>query len=208
MNCFLFEGLPEKDLQSIYNTLGNKVTVNKGGELYRNSHIGILSSGSAVIKRRSNLGEEITIRNICVGEIFGAASVFGNWQEGFSSITAKSDCELYYISEEKFRKIIKKFPNIAFNYIKFLTERIRFLNSRIDALSADSTQHRLYEFLISQADENSCVTLDFGLAELARRLQVGRSSLYRDIEKLENSGLISRDNKKFKIINFERKDLL
>ena len=149
---------------------------------------------------KSNIGDSITIRTITSGDVFGAASVFGDWQVGMSSIIANEICDVIYITEENLCKIIEDYPQISLNYITYLSDRIRFLNRKIDAFATKSTEERLYEFLLSQSDNNGNITLGFGISELARRLKVGRTSIYRDIESLESKKLISRNANNFQII--------
>ena len=134
---------------------------------------------------------------MAAGDVFGAVSVFGDWGENFSSIIAKTDTTLYYLSEESLKQALTQFPDFALNYIRFLTDRVRFLNRRLDTFCAGETQNKLYEFLITQADDNGEVKFDINMTELARRLNIGRTSLYRDISLLEQSGLIKRNGKKF-----------
>lgn len=161
--------------------------------------LGIILSGNAVIRRLNDIGDSITIRTIEQNELFGAASVFGEWKDGTSSITAVTDCKVLYISEQQFCDIINKYPQISLNYIKYLSDRIRFLNKKLDAFTAKSTEERLYEYLLSQSGINGDVVLPFGMAELARRLKVGRTSIYRDISSLESKGFLKRDGHNFKI---------
>lgn len=174
-------------------------TLSKGAEIYKNGMLGVILSGNATVRRLNDIGDSITIRNISVGEIFGSASVFGDWKSGMSSIIANSQCEVIYISETVFGEIIKLYPQVSLNYIAYLSDRIRFLNKKLDAFTAKSTEERLYEFLLSQADSDGNVCLTFGMAELARRLNVGRTSIYRDISSLESKGLLTRNAHNFKI---------
>ena len=199
MNCFLFEGLNETEILDLKAMLGDESAVSKGGELYKTNHIGILLCGSATVSRKGDGGKTVTMRSIGAGEIFGSASLFGNWKEGSSSILADRECKVIYISETDFQDIISKFPTVSFNYIKFLTDRIRFLNRKVDTFSAGSTESRLYEFLLSLADSEGNIKSKFSMAELARRLKIGRSSLYRGIEALQEKGLIVKNDRNFKI---------
>ena len=162
--------------------------------------LAIITNGSATVKRQNDIGDSITIRTISSGELFGAASVFGSWKDGMSSVIANAVCEVLYISEDKFCEIIKQYPQISINYIEYLSGRIRFLNRKLDAFTAKSTEERLYEYLLSQSDNDGNINLNFGMAELARRLQVGRTSIYRDIETLQSKELISRNGHSFKIL--------
>ncbi len=192
--------MSEYEKSEVLSTLQNVKKFNKGDELYRSGLLGIILNGNASVKRLNDMGDSITIRSISSGELFGSASVFGEWKDGMSSITANSFCEVLYISQEMFCEILKAYPQISINYIEFLSGRIRFLNRKLDAFAAKTTEERLYEFLLSQSNGDGTVVLDFGMAELARRLNVGRTSVYRDIDALESKGLITRDGHNFKIL--------
>lgn len=200
MNCFLFEGLSKEKTEELISKFGKTVKSEHGTELYRVKSIGIILSGTAKIIRKNDFGISVTMRNIGAGEMFGMASVFGEWNSEFSSITAITACDVVYISEQELRQIFAEYPGTALNYIVFLTDRIRFLNRKIDTFSADNTEKKLYEFLISLSDGKDTVSLPFGMAELSRRLQIGRSSLYRSIEALEKNNLIKRNKNEFIIL--------
>lgn len=197
MDYFLFEGVNPAEMDQLKKRFRPAEEFRRGQELYRCGSIGILQKGTAKIIRRNEIGGTVTMRTIGKGEVFGAASVFGAWKEGSSSILSSTNCEVLYLTEPELREIFKEHPEVAANYIAFLSDRIRFLNRKIDTFSAGNTEERLYEYLASIADENGIATPGFGMAELARRLKIGRSSLYRGIETLENSGLIRKDNKRF-----------
>ncbi len=195
----MFDGLNNDEISTLFTLLEKPITLSKYDELYQNNMIGIILSGSATVKRNNDIGDSITIRTMYSGELFGAVSILGEWKNGMSSIIANESCNILYINEQTFTKILKQYPQISINYIKFLTEKIRFLNRKLDAFTAKSTEERLYEFLLSQADNKNNVILPFGMAELARRLNVGRTSIYRDIESLQSKGLILRNGHNFKI---------
>ena len=199
VNCFLFNGLTDDELLQLNKLIGKAQIIPKGEELYRCGALGIIKSGSATVKRNNETGNSVNMRTIGSYEVFGAASVFGNWREGSSSIKALENCEVYYINEAVFHDLLLKYPTVSINYISYLSDKIRFLNRRIDAFTAGSTQNKLYEYLVSISNNGSAV-LNISMSELARRLKIGRSSLYRDIQSLEQSGLIKRDGQNFKIL--------
>lgn len=196
----MFNGLTDVEKSQLFTLLGDSIVFSKGDELYRNGKLGIITEGSATVKRLNDIGDSITIRTISQNELFGAASVFGSWKDGMSSIIANDICKVLYISEETFCDVIKKYPQISINYISYLSDRIRFLNHKLDAFTAKTTEERLYEFLLSQSDAQGNVNLSFGMAELARRLNVGRTSIYRDISTLESKKLLERNGHNFKIL--------
>jgi len=195
----LFKGLGKCDVVSVLNSFKITLTCSKGDELYKSGMLGIILSGNATIKRLNETGDCITIRTISEGDFFGAASFFGNWKDGMSSVVSKGDSKVIYIDEGTFVELLKKYPQISINYIEYLSDRVRFLNRKLDAFTAKSTEERLYEYLLSQADADGNVLFGFGIAELARRLNVGRTSIYRDISSLESKKMIKRDGHNFKI---------
>lgn len=199
ISCFIFNGLSENENNDLFSLLDSPITLPKGCELYRNGMLGIILEGTATVKRLNDVGDSITIRTISKDELFGSASVFGCWKDGMSSIIANTKCTVLYISETKFSEIIKLHPQISLNYIAFLSDKIRFLNQKLDAFTAKTTEEKLYEYLLSQSDNDGYVNLSFGMAELARRLNVGRTSIYRDISTLESKNLIQRNGNNFKI---------
>lgn len=196
MNCFLFQGLTTDEVGQVLSLASETVTVSKSRDLYKVGQVGVLLLGNALVCRAGDAGCEVTVRSISSGDVFGVASVFGSWKEGKSKISAKTDCKVAYFSEDTLKNIFADFPTVAYNYITFLSDRIRFLNARIDAFSAGSAVQKLYEFLLSQSVDGE-VKLNIGLAELSRRLKMGRSSLYRSIETLEQSGLVTRNKNIF-----------
>ena len=145
----MFDGLSDNEISDVLNILDNPIKLCKGSQLYQNGMLGIIIDGKATIKRHNDVGDEITIRNISNNELFGAASVFGNWKDGMSSIIANTNCTVLYISEKNFCEILKLYPKISLNYISYLSDKIRFLNRKLDAFTAKSTEQRLYEFLLS-----------------------------------------------------------
>ena len=199
MDCFLFNNLSDGQKEKILNRFGKCVSLAKGKELYRCKYLGIILSGTAQIFRKGETGETVVMRKIGAGEAFGAASVFGAWKEGSSSIVSQSECSVIYIGENELKSIVSEYPAAALNYIEYLSDKIRFLNRRIDMFSAGSTVGKVYEYIVTTADPDGFMKADFGMAELARRLKIGRTSLYRAIDSLENSGLVSRENGGFRL---------
>lgn len=191
--------MSDKEIADAFSVIEQPVKMPKGAELYKSGTLGILINGKATVKRFNDAGASTTIRTCISGEVFGSASIFGDWKKSMSSIIASQNCEVLYISESTFCELLKKYPQMSINYITFLSDKIRFLNRKLDAFTAKSTEEKLYEFLLSLVDCDGNVNLEFGIAELARRMKVGRTSIYRDISSLETKGLISRDGHNFKI---------
>ena len=133
------------------------------------------------------------------GDTFGAAALFGG--EGYvSRIRAVTGCTVLLLPEALLRQWFARCPRMAVNYIAFLSGRVRFLNGKIAIFTQDSAQHRLYRWLRANCDETGCLPEKLSMTKLAAPLSMGRTSLYRAMEELEEAKLIVRDGKRIEVI--------
>ena len=133
------------------------------------------------------------------GGTFGAAALFGG--DGYvSRIRAVTGCTVLLLPEELLRQWFQRCPQMAVNYIGFLSSRVRFLNGKIAIFTQDSAQHRLYRWLRANCDETGCLPEKLSMTKLAATLSMGRTSLYRAMEELAEAGLIVRDGKRIEVI--------
>ncbi|MDD4699857.1 MAG: Crp/Fnr family transcriptional regulator [Oscillospiraceae bacterium] len=195
---FLWSGLQDAQIDEISKLLSKPKVCEKGSELSCSRMLGIVLSGTAKIMKSLGSGTDVVMRTLSASEVFGVASMFSETKsESLSKITAENDCTVLYISEELIYKLMQKYPTVSINYIKFLTGRIRFLNHRIDSFTAGSAEQKLLEYLVQNSHEDGEVVLNHSMSELAKRLNIGRSSLYRSLETLEKSGAIVRQKNCF-----------
>lgn len=152
--------------------------------------LGLVLSGRAQV-----LHGRVVMNTLTAGDVFGAAALFGPPEEYVSTVRAASDCEVLFLSQDTVSRWMAAVPLVAENYVRFLSDRIRFLNRRLATLTAGQTQGKLWRYLLSKRDAQGCVTVPGGMRELAQRLDMSRSSLYRSLDMLTESGRISRQGK-------------
>ena len=105
------------------------------------------------------------------------------------------------IPEEQLKRIIAGSLAAAENYIRYLTERICFLNRKITAFTAGSAEARLAVYLSGlPIDSENTLTLPCSLSELADMLNMGRASLYRSLDSMTESGILLRNGKKITLL--------
>ena len=81
------------------------------------------------------------------------------------------------------------------NYIKLLAKKIGFLNKKISAYTAKTTDNKLYTYLLQLPRNDNKLVLSTDFSAIAKMLGIGRASLYRAFDKLEKDGLIIKKNK-------------
>lgn len=145
------------------------------------------------------------MRTLSSGSFFGVAALFNSEHYYVSRITALSDVSLLYFEESLVEQCIRTIPQFAMNYIRFLGERIHFLNGKISLLGSSSSKDSLIQYLLRL--EEPLLTgykLPFSYATLARNLNISRASLYRTFSELEEKRIIKRDGKTVTLLDPQR----
>lgn len=136
------------------------------------------------------------------GEVFGAAALFNDREEYATTLTARTRCRMVFFSQELMETLLARHSQMAAAYIRYLSGRIRFLEGKLDSLLAPSAERKLSQYLLSHR-EGALVTLDCPMSGLARRLDLGRTSLYRAFDALRGAGAIEKDGKTIHILKEE-----
>lgn len=198
---FLFNGMSEADRTALSATLPQAIRINKGEYIFTHTNftqaLGIILSGEARVNipdGHNNNGA--VMKRLQEGDIFGAASLFDD-DRYVTDIMAQKDCTVVLIPKAQLLQIFERYPITSINYIKALTARIRFLNDRVGTLSGKDTLTKVRDYFAANADEDGTVCIPKGMRELSKILSIGRSSLYRAVEALENDGVLVRHGQNF-----------
>ncbi|MCR5067491.1 MAG: Crp/Fnr family transcriptional regulator [Erysipelotrichaceae bacterium] len=160
-----------------------------------------LLKGSATISMQTADKNSFPMRRIDEDGFCGVAALFNDEPKYVSEIKAIKKLKVVFFQESLVEECIRKYDEFAMNYIRFLGNRIRFLNRKISLLANSSSQNSLIGYLTNAANRfGETFRLEVSYTELARNLNMGRSSLYRALEDLENRGLIRRQGRNITLI--------
>ena len=201
--AFLFQGVDEFTAEWIVRA--PQCTLERyarGNVVFDETHftrsLGILLSGRLRVDKSALGGKTMTISQLYPGDAFGAAAMFVDQEEYVSIVTAEQESEVLFIPEGVIRWAMRRDFNITENYVRYLSNRIRFLQGTISALTAGSAEQRMAAYLLERSEEGAITTAMTGLSQ---RLNIGRASLYRAVDALEAQRLISRDGKTIHILD-------
>lgn len=197
MDSFLFKNISEKQFKCIEKELPDVSFLEKGESIsskMKEKSIGLILEGELRVYRKGTDGKEKLCNRLLPGGAVGAASLYGG-AKTFSNVIVYKKAKILFLTEEKLTKLWKSNPQIAENYIRFLTDRIRYLNTSVNASRGANHQGKVEKFLFRYADEQGKVNLPVSLSGLASKLNMGRSSLYRALDDLTEKGIIYRDGK-------------
>lgn len=189
----IFKAVDSAKLSELVESSGAYRTFRRGETILSPEHeastMGMILSGSAAVKK----GRAV-INTLVTGDIFGAVTLFSDEPCPATEITAKVECSAIFFDKSAIQSLIVSDPNAAVGFAAYLSARIHFLTRRIEALTAGDSTSKLLSYLLER--ETDGVVEIQSCAELARRLDVGRASLYRALDSLEASGDIRREGKK------------
>ena len=163
--------------------------------------LGILLQGQLEI-HSADSEKNVILRTLSAPAVFGAASLFCQGEPPFSQIKAKSACSLLFVPLEAVQTLLGQDENFRYAYLTLLSDRVRFLNRKIQCFTAGSAERKLALWLISEDQKN--IVLPSAISSLADMLDLGRASLYRALDKLEGEGLISRSGRTITVISQEK----
>ena len=201
---FPFRNMKEKTLRAIFAEYSFRVAEFQKNEIVfsKNSYrktVGFVIEGKCEVERERTCGDTIPLNLLTRYSAFGILSVFSPDAEFPTVIKATSAVKIMFISGEDMISMVKKYRTVAINIITFLSNRIAFLNKKIETFSEKSTCSKLASYLLTKYKESGEV-ITVSKTKLSAEIGVGRASLYRDLDYLASKNLIKTDQKTIIII--------
>ena len=203
--CFLFSPLSEKEREEALKIarplsvsfLAKEVLVGVGSPF---PYLGYIAKGEATVSRAGE-SHAVTLNTLKDGDLFGASALFGSDSLFSTNVTAKTDGVLLLIEQAAVEELLVAFPSLAKAYVTYLSEKIRFLNRRLDVLAGRSTEEKVASFLLHNAESDSSLSLR--KTALSSVLGLGRASLYRALDGFEERKIIKTSRCGIEILNKE-----
>ncbi len=195
-NFFLFNGLNDSVIDKILSFDGIKEEYYSQGDVMQNNktlcRIGIIVKGKAIIKSGD---DGVIIRKLAKNDVFGVAGLFDS-PTHLTTVNAITDCYVITMNKDFIERCMQEEKSISVKYIEFLAKRISFLNTKINAYTAKSAENKLYTYLLQLPRNENVIDLTVDMSTIAKLIGIGRATLYRAFEKLEQNGTIIKQDKK------------
>ncbi len=209
--CHLFTSLTEDEKSQAINLLRPSVAEFPTGSVifhtdeFSPSLIYVLS-GSLVVERKEG-GKRVLLNKIAAGECFGIASMFGASEEFPTKVSAETTVRIAAVDEEGLTTLFHNFPTTAVNHVRYLSEKIRFLNKKIAALTGRDAESKVSNYILKVYGKQTSQS-KLNMAETSRKLDMGRASLYRIIRRLHDAGIIHYHNGFIEILQIKELERL
>lgn len=193
---FLFQGLSKEEFQELLVYFPSPEVFAKGEIIYSRSHfrkaIGIILCGAAQVTC-GNGTSQILVNQIVPGNIFGATTLFEEQNYYVNEIKAEKATTILFLSQQTLTLIMKKYYIIAENYIRFLSNGVRFFNHKIAGFALGSSHQKVAMYCAQHCDSQGRVQFSQSMVSLAKILHIARSSLYRSLSELVKTGFLRKE---------------
>ena len=195
--CFLLEGIPPERLEPMAAGLAAE-QYPAGAVIYSPARfrkaMGVVLEGRLAVLK----GKELLLNTLGPGQCFGVAALFCPAEDYVTTVQARAPSVVVFLPDQWLVELFGAFPQTSVAYIAFLSQRIRFLNRKIDSFTAPTAQEAVLGCLLD-IQQDGVAQITGGYSQLARALNIGRASLYRSLDALEAEGRIQREGKTIRI---------
>ena len=196
--CFLFRPVPPETLPALTKNLSAE-SCSPGEVIYSPTRfrkaMGIVLEGRLAVLK----GQDLLLKTLDPGHCFGAAALFPPTENYVTTIRAQTPSTLVFLPDHWLVSLFETYPQTAVAYITFLSQRVRFLNRKIDSFTAPSVRDTVLGYLLT-IHQGGAAEIAGGYSRLANALNIGRASLYRALDSLEAEGRIRREGRRIFLI--------
>lgn len=177
----------------------------KGATVHRqHDHCAVLDvvlAGTLTAYSLLENGSAVTMFEFRENGIVGANLLFGNENAYPLNIYALTECELLHMPKIVVLELLRDY-SFVLHYINSLSLNSRGMNRKITMLTQKTLRENLMDYLRHQAvvQESSYIKLPISKKELADYMGVQRPSLFRELKKMKDDGLIDISNRFIRIL--------
>lgn len=194
--CPLFNGMSPMEIGHLLSQEGCRLVHYPAGSTIPSERgMMMLLTGSVLIEKQSADGRYLRMREVWPPQAINVSALLAQPPREVSRLSTPDGCRAVELSRALVAQALMEGGTFSVNLVEFLLGRVVFLNKKITALSGHTAASRLELYLAENAvqkDGVSQVQLPFSLSEFAEHLCVGRASLYRTLDAMEQQGRIRR----------------
>lgn len=210
-DCALFQHLPEDEMMKLLSEIKYRVRIYEKNEVIFSPHqkadtLGILLEGAVDVQKLFSCGKTVTVNRRFAPDLIADASIFADIQHYPSNIIASEKSRLFLINRQNLLTLFTRNEPIMAKFLQSVSNRVLMLNKSIEILSINSVSSKIAWYLIDQYNEQnrSCIQMIFSKKTLAEHLNVSRTTLSRELKKMEKEGIISFNRKLIQILDIEK----
>jgi CRP-like cAMP-binding protein len=164
--------------------------------------IEIVLDGRIVIDNIDSEGEIFRITELIKGDLLAGNIVFLDNPKYPMTITTTSDVTLAEIEKEKLLKLLNENKSFLKEFLKLIAENSKKLNQKVKEKSNIPLRQKILEYLNYEKEKQRTedIILPYSKKFLAEKLGVQRTSLSRELKKMEKDKIITFNKRTIRIL--------
>ena len=202
----LFSGVPTKELRDDLEAVPHHIQCYDKGETVFHlmedaNRIGVVLEGRVQAQKPSPNGSQVNVSLRNPGDMIGPAAVFSRSQKYPCDVVSLEPATIMMFRREDILMLLQKDLRIMKNFMAELATATYMLQQRLELLSYSGIAQKAAFYLLIQARQsgNHAIRIPGSVSNWAMIMNVSRSSLHRELKKLEADGIISYDPPTIKI---------
>lgn len=161
----------------------------------------IVCSGKLVAYALGANGSETIVFDFQKGDVVGANLLFGKENKYPMNIYCLEDCTTIHIAKEAVLEFLKEYTFVL-PFVKLLSLNSQGMNQKIAMYTQKNLRENIMDYLgaLSLEQGTKIITIPISKKQLADHFGVQRPSLFRELKKMKDQGLIEIDNRQIKIL--------
>ena len=202
----LFSGVPTKELRDDLEAVPHHIQCYDKGETVFHlmedaNRIGVILDGRVQAQKPFPNGSQVNVSLRNPGDMIGPAAVFSRSQKYPCDVVSLEPATIMMFRREDILMLLQKDLRIMKNFMAELATATYMLQQRLELLSYSGIAQKAAFYLLIQARQsgNHAIRIPGSVSNWAMIMNVSRSSLHRELKKLEADGIISYDPPTIKI---------
>ncbi len=206
-NTFLFQSIKDESFAKILSEIEPEIKTFSSKEIIYSpvdfeKKIGFVYHGECIVKQIGH-GDGVALNTIGDGASFGIMAVLSDEDEFPTQIIAKRQTTVLFITKNDFYTVIKHYPTVAMNVIRFLSDKVTFLNRKIATFSSDTVEKKVARLILAEYKRCGELKFHFNCKRAGETVSASRVSIYRALNSLCEEKIINFENKNVEILNLD-----
>ena len=174
------------------------------------NRIGIILSGTVDVQKIFPNGKVVIIERKQAFEMIGDSSIFSHYEYCPDTVCACKPTKILFVSKADLLQLFQADQSLMLNYLESTSNSTLLLKHKIGLLSLDSIQEKIAGYLVYSLQDNDAfcrtntISLPFSKKAWAEYMDVSRTSLSRELRKLETEGILTFEKRTITVVDFNR----
>ena len=205
--CSMCRDKSAEEIEKIKCTIPHMVKEYKRGEhiAYQGDKVQyliMLIKGKVKTEIVSNSGLTLPMEEVQAPYPLAAAFLFADDNCFPVDVVALQDCEVLYISKDSVEAQIAKCPGFLRGFMAFNANRMQYISERLKIFAQKGIKAKIVYYILSR-EQNGKFNFERSIVSLAEYFGVERPSLSRAISEMVRDGIITFQNGKGKVLDFD-----